>query len=593
MRTGILGALVVISFVSTTAVTADNTTILVRSKRQGILGSLFKPILDAGKPRQQEEQQQGADYPHGAPIQDKNVVNKFLENLQRSQHNFNVPRRRSSFFGPAINALRQFQICTTPLTTPGKCRYVRECVLPAFLENFDVFLRYSCVIGNRHLGVCCPDEFFGNILSPRKPLFPIISGLLNIGKNPSRPPPVQNPDYDDGPGDPNIHQPLTPDEQVDGHGGVPPNNQPVQPQPPVNPQPQPQPQPQPSPAPQPKPVQPKPVQPKPVQPKPVQPPPVQPPPAQPTPSRPLPNNSPTANAPIQFPDDDEEEAEGHDAQAQKPPSRPQPDGGQTSERQKPLPPVPPGLAQLTKSCGLNFKTRIVGGTIAKPDDWTWMAALLRKADDDQFCGGALISDRYVITAAHCTQGLRPQNITVRLGEYDFKQNTTSRLPRDFNVSRIRQHPEFRKDTYQNDIALLRMSRRVRFSENIRPICLPKSPDESFLGKLATVVGWGTLSFGGPSSSILRQVSLPVWDNTECKTKFTQAIPKIFLCAGTREGGQDACQGDSGGPLMVEGESTQWTLIGVVSWGIKCAEKGLPGVYTRITEFLGWIYENAV
>lgn len=308
-----------------------------------------------------------------------------------------------------------------------------------------------------------------------------------------------------------------------------------------------------------------------------------------------PNNSPTANAPFQFPDDDEEEAEPHDASAhpQKPPSQPQPNGGQTSERQKPLPPVPPGLAQLATSCGLNFKTRIVGGTIAKPDDWTWMAALLRKADDDQFCGGALISDRYVITAAHCTQGLRPQNITVRLGEYDFKQNTTSRLPRDFNVSRIRQHPEFRKDTYQNDIALLRMSRRVRFSENIRPICLPKSPDESFLGKLATVVGWGTLSFGGPSSSILRQVSLPVWDNSECKSKFTQAIPKIFLCAGTRDGGHDACQGDSGGPLMVEGESTQWTLIGVVSWGIKCAEKGLPGVYTRITEFLGWIYENAV
>ncbi|KAL1471390.1 hypothetical protein MTO96_039961, partial [Rhipicephalus appendiculatus] len=423
MRTGLLGALVVISLASTATVTGDNSTILVRSKRQGLLGSLFKPVLDAGRPKRQEQPPQGADHPHGAPIQDKNVVNKFLENLQRSQHNFNVPRRRSSFFGPAINALRH----------------------------------YSCVIGNRHLGVCCPDEFFGNILSPRKPLFPILSGILNIGKKPSSPPPVQNPDYEDSPGGPhfpNVDQPLTPDEPVDGHG-----------------------------------VQPPPVQPPPAQPTPPRPPVVQPP-------KPPPSNSPTANAPIQFPDDDEEEAEAHDASAHppKPPSLPQPSGGQTSERQKPLPPMPPGLAQLATSCGLNFKTRIVGGTIAKPDDWTWMAALLRKADDDQFCGGALISDRYVITAAHCTQGLRPQNITVRLGEYDFKTNTTSRLPRDFNVSRIRQHPEFRKDTYQNDISLLRMSRRVRFTENIRPICLPKSPDESFIGKLATVVGWGDAVF---------------------------------------------------------------------------------------------------
>ncbi|XP_077483540.1 uncharacterized protein LOC144093736 [Amblyomma americanum] len=601
MRGGLLGALVAVSIASTVAATGDNSTVLVRAKRQGLLGSLLKPVLNPGKSR---PQRQDVEHPHGAPIQDKNVVNQFLENLQRSGHNFNVPRGRSSFFGPAINVLRQFQICTTPVSGPGKCRYVRECVLPAFLENFDLFLSYSCVVGNRHLGVCCPDEFFGNVVNPRKPLFPILSGLLNIGRKPSGPP-EQNPDYEDGPGGPGpnhpgVDHPGIPDEDVHGHGGVPSPNQPVQPQPPVQKPPlQPQPNPvqrpppvQPPPV-QPPPVQPPPVQPPPVQPKPVQPTPVQPPVVQPLPQKPKPPQTPTANAPIQFPDDDEEEAAVHDQVLPKPQSGPNPGAGQTATRQKPLPPVPAGLAQLTTSCGLNFKTRIVGGTIAKPDDWTWMAALLRKADDDQFCGGALISDRYVITAAHCTQGLRPQNITVRLGEYDFKQNTTSRLPRDFNVSRIRQHPDFRKDTYQNDISLLRMSRRVRFTENIRPICLPKSPDESFIGKLATVVGWGTLSFGGPSSSILRQVSLPIWDNKECKSKFTQAIPKIFLCAGTTEGGQDACQGDSGGPLMLESDTTQWTLIGVVSWGIKCAEKGLPGVYTRITEFLGWIYENAV
>ncbi|KAH9368871.1 hypothetical protein HPB48_004370 [Haemaphysalis longicornis] len=263
MRSRLLGALVLISLASTAAALRGNSAIHVRAKRQGLLGSFLKPVLNGGRPDPPPQQSplQGREHPHGAPIQDTNVVNQFLENLQRSNHNFNVPRRRSSFFGPAINALRQFQICTTPTSGPGKCRYVRECVLPAFLENFDVFLSYSCVVSNRHLGVCCPDEFFGNVLKPRKPLFPILSGLLNIGKRPDPRPPSGS-DYDDqGPNRPDTNGqgfPDYPDEE--------------------------------------------------------------------------------------FPDDDEEESAVHEASS--PPPRPVPQGGDASERQKPLPPPPTSLAQL-------------------------------------------------------------------------------------------------------------------------------------------------------------------------------------------------------------------------------------------------------
>ncbi|CAN7984362.1 unnamed protein product, partial [Ixodes hexagonus] len=312
---------------------------------QGILGSLFKPILDLGKSPSpfgpQENQDQGPQAPHlihGSPIKDQRTINRFIKGLQNSGHDFQLPRTRNSFFGPFITTLRQFQICTTPTQGPGKCRYVKDCVLPAFLENLDIFLSYSCKVGGRHLGVCCPDEFFGGG-SQRKPLFPILSGILGITQEPP-PPPNRAPDYED----PYLQQSQGPPHGPHHHGPGPhgPHHQGPGPQGPYHPGPGPQ-----GPHPhlqQPKPVQPPPVQPPPVQPPPVQPPPVQPPPVQPPPVKPPPVQqppvqSPSASAPIQFPDD-EEEAPVH----QPPPSRQGP--LPAKDPSKPPPPIPNGLAQL-------------------------------------------------------------------------------------------------------------------------------------------------------------------------------------------------------------------------------------------------------
>lgn len=255
-------------------------------------------------------------------------------------------------------------------------------------------------------------------------------------------------------------------------------------------------------------------------------------------------------------------------------------------------PEPPELQELRSTCGIPvLHKRIVGGQEANPNQWAWMAALMRSETGEHYCGGALISNRYVVTAAHCTVGLKAANITVRLGAYDIQE--PSEHVKDIEVSRIRQHPQFQKDTFMNDIAVLRLKRPVMFNEYIRPVCLPQRSDETFFGKTAVAIGWGTQSFGGPYSDVLREVKLVVWNNTQCRERFAQPITDVFLCAGPKKREGDACQGDSGGPLMVQSRSKQWTLIGVISWGIKCGEPGFPGIYTRITHFLDYIYEHAV
>ncbi|KAG0415028.1 hypothetical protein HPB47_007833 [Ixodes persulcatus] len=233
-------------------------------------------------------------------------------------------------------------------------------------------------------------------------------------------------------------------------------------------------------------------------------------------------------------------------------------------------PMPPVLANLSATCGTpNLNKRIVGGENANPDQWTWMAALLRKGNS-----------------------LKASNITIRLGAYNIRESEPN--ARDFEVSRVRQHPRFMQDTFMNDISVLRLKHTVKFNEHIRPVCLPMRRTDTFFKKQATVLGWGTRAFGGPYSAVLQQVKLRVWNNSECDTKFVQPITTAFLCAGPLKEKGDSCQGDSGGPLMVQDKNTkQWTLIGIVSWGIKCGEPGIPGIYTRVTEYLDFIYEHAV
>jgi len=243
--------------------------------------------------------------------------------------------------------------------------------------------------------------------------------------------------------------------------------------------------------------------------------------------------------------------------------------------------------------------RIVGGAEAPSGQWPWMAAIFLSGikRTEFWCGGSLIGDKYILTAAHCTRDSRqkpfaPSQFSVRLGDIDLVSEKEDAAPVTIKVKEVRSHPRFSRVGFYNDLAILVLEEKVRKNKFVIPICLPKPTlkKNHLPGKRASVVGWGTQFYGGKESQVQRQALIPIWRNEDCNRAYFQPITDNFLCAGYSEGGVDACQGDSGGGLFMEIEH-QWTQIGIVSFGNKCGEPGYPGVYTRISEYIDWIKEN--
>ena len=213
------------------------------------------------------------------------------------------------------------------------------------------------------------------------------------------------------------------------------------------------------------------------------------------------------------------------------------------------------------------------------------------------CGGTLLDEDTVLTAAHCLgdiPGVQPAS-HVRLGDHDITTTADGASPTDVAIRTYTQHPGWNTNTLDNDIAVVKLARPVTYNRNIRPACLPDSYGGQDLASVMrnpdpTVVGWGSTRSGGGAEDRLRQVTVPVVPPPECAEKYRSVsrvtIGDTKMCAG--RGGRDTCNGDSGGALLSNKLGGTWSVVGVTSFGVDCAREDFPGVYTRVDKYLGWI-----
>lgn len=248
----------------------------------------------------------------------------------------------------------------------------------------------------------------------------------------------------------------------------------------------------------------------------------------------------------------------------------------------------PSSGGATCKCGLKSPARIVGGVATEMHEYPWQA-MLRTRFSGQFCGGTIISPNYVLTASHCVDNHTINSLYVTLG--DHKKYTADETDKTIHskVTQIIMHENYDKNSFNNDIALLRLARPVTFNSAISPACLPYNLEEnSISGQTGTVTGWGTMWSDGNSSLTLLEVDMPLLTTSECRMYFPRQITNNMIC--TYKYGKDSCQGDSGGPL-VWNKNERHYLVGVVSWGIGCAKYRKPGVYTKVSNYLNWIEQK--
>jgi secreted trypsin-like serine protease len=239
--------------------------------------------------------------------------------------------------------------------------------------------------------------------------------------------------------------------------------------------------------------------------------------------------------------------------------------------------------------------KMVGGIGASQGQYPWQVSLGASWVPDRFkahyCGGSIIADRWVLTAAHCVEGLVPDDITVSSGSVVLDANTHVTA-----VQAIIINNAYKKAETGDDIALLKLATPFRFDRNTKAVRLSDDGSDSFAATLVEdhaghyldAAGWGS---NGKASKLrqLNYINVPYVEPGECH--YSTLNPDKMVCAGYRFGKTDSCQGDSGSGLTVSPGGSDPALVGVVSFGEGCAQPGKPGVYTRVSHYAMWISDK--
>ncbi|XP_029312379.1 serine protease 33 [Cottoperca gobio] len=252
-------------------------------------------------------------------------------------------------------------------------------------------------------------------------------------------------------------------------------------------------------------------------------------------------------------------------------------------------------ASYAQECGRPriVENRIVGGMDATAGAWPWQVDI--QTVTGHICGGSIITESWVLSAAHCfPKPLDLSSYVIYVGRYQL--NGVNEHESMHRVSHVVIPPGYNEPDGGKDLALVLLSSPITWSDYVSPICLPASGTQFPGGTLCFVTGWGNIRDNVPlqGSGTLQKVEVPIISQSSCQEMYqthqTKQVDILYdmICAGYQKGGKDSCQGDSGGPLVCQMVNGTWVQAGVVSFGLGCAQENQPGVYARLTTYSSFI-----
>uniref|UniRef100_A0AB38ZE62 Venom S1 protease 10 n=1 Tax=Ectomocoris sp. TaxID=3104572 RepID=A0AB38ZE62_9HEMI len=251
-----------------------------------------------------------------------------------------------------------------------------------------------------------------------------------------------------------------------------------------------------------------------------------------------------------------------------------------------------GARSTNCSCGWRNRSpgRIIGGEEAGLHEYPLIAALVTPKLMIGFCGGSIITEYHVLTAAHCFPPMEGRELAVSVGEHDLNRKDETPYTQVIPIERVIMHAEYTRLGQHNDIALAVLKSRIEFNQQVGPACLPYQALD-LEGKKVLVIGWGRTTAKGSSSDILLKVELDVQPLSYCVKSYSylRTSPPRQLCTHTKD--KDSCKGDSGGPLLYRDPATnRYVVVGIVSFGKSCASKH-GGVWTDVFAYKEWIQQK--